>query len=193
MPETKEPIFFSSPAEWRRWLQRNHSKAGEVWVGFHKRATGKPSLTWPESVDEALCFGWIDGVRKSIDASAYKIRFTPRKTRSVWSAINIKRAAELIEQKRMAPAGKKAFEARTDDRSVLYSYEQRKNPKLPVALAKKFRASKKALAFFESQAPWYQRTATWWVISARKDETRLKRLETLIADSAAGRRIAPLS
>jgi uncharacterized protein YdeI (YjbR/CyaY-like superfamily) len=178
-----KPTFFSSLALWRAWLEENHESAPELVVGFYKRDSGKPSITWPESVDGALCFGWIDGVRRSIDTESYSIRFTPRRLRSVWSAINIKRVGELKKLDLMHPAGLKAFEARSGDRSEIYAYEQRKGAKLDGKCAKQFRANKKAWEFFRAQPPWYQRTASWWVISAKKEETRHKRLAQLMKDS----------
>jgi len=177
----------------RNWLEDNHATASELWVGFYRRASGKPSITWPELVDEELCFGWIDGVRKGIDDVSYSNRITPRKPRSTWSAINIARAKELIRQGRMRPAGLKAFERRTGDRSAIYSYEQRKAARLEPEAERAFRFNKKAWAFFESQQPSYRRTAIYWVISAKREETRRKRLATLIRDSQAGRSIRPLS
>ena len=175
-----KPKFFAAPDKWRAWLEEHHAKRDELWVGFHKRATGRPSITWPEAVDGALCFGWIDGVRKSIDTASYKIRFTPRKPRSVWSAVNIKRATELNNLGQMHPAGLAAFEKREGSRSEIYSYEQRKSARLPRQYADLFQKQSVAWAFFKAQAPWYQRTTTWWVVSAKKEETRLKRLSTLI-------------
>jgi uncharacterized protein YdeI (YjbR/CyaY-like superfamily) len=186
------PTFFGTPADFRAWLDRHHETAQELLVGFFKKDTGKPSITWPESVDEALCFGWIDGVRRSFDESSYTIRFTPRKTRSTWSAVNIKRAEDLIRQGRMHPAGLKAFEGRAGERSGIYSYEQERAV-LDEADERRFRANKKAWEFFQAQAPWYRRTAIWWVISAKKAETRQRRLDTLIEDSAQGRAIAQLA
>jgi uncharacterized protein YdeI (YjbR/CyaY-like superfamily) len=188
-----EPIFFEVPAEFRAWLEEHHADEAELLVGFHKKGTGRPSLTWPESVDQALCFGWIDGVRRSLGEHSYTIRFTPRKARSTWSAVNIKRAKELIEQELMRPAGLAAFERRSDDRSRIYAYEQRKQAKLDPAAEQEFRANSKAWAFFSEQAPSYRRTATYWVISAKKEETRRKRLKTLIEDSAAGRTLRHLT
>jgi uncharacterized protein YdeI (YjbR/CyaY-like superfamily) len=180
--------FFKSPADLRAWFEKHHDKEPELWVGFYKKDSGKPSITWPESVDEALCFGWIDGIRKSVDDVSYKIRFTPRRPRSVWSAVNIKRVAELTQQKRMRPAGEKAFAARVENRSGIYAYEQRK-PELPEQYDKKLRQNKAAWEFFKSQAPSYRKVATWWVVSAKKEETRLQRLEKLIEVSAEGRRL----
>lgn len=188
-----EPIFFATAAEFRTWLRKNHRTATEVLVGFHKRATGVPSITWPEAVDEALCFGWIDSVRRSIDEQRYTNRFTPRKSRSNWSAINVKRAKELIELGRMTAAGLAAFEARSDDRTAVYSYEQRKAATLDPDQGARFRRNAKAWEFFQAQAPWYRRAAVHWVVSAKREETRRKRLATLIGDSARGRRIGPLT
>lgn len=188
-----EPIFFETPADFRAWLEEHHADRSELLVGFHKKGTGRPSLTWPESVDQALCFGWIDGVRRSLDEHSYTIRFTPRKARSTWSAINIRRAGELIEAGLMTPAGLAALERRSDDRSRIYAYEQRAQAKLDPAAEKEFRANRKAWAFFSEQAPWYRRNATYWVISAKKEETRRKRLRTLIEDSAAGRTLRHLT
>jgi uncharacterized protein YdeI (YjbR/CyaY-like superfamily) len=185
------PTFFRSPAEFRRWLERHHAEAPELWVGFHKKGSGRPSITWPESVDEALCFGWIDGVRYRIDDTSYRIRFTPRKPRSVWSLVNVKRVAELKKLGRMAAAGLAAFAKADPKRSGIYSYE-RQNAKLDAASEKRFRANKSAWAFFKAQAPSYQRLTTYWVVSAKREETRRRRLVALIAGSAAGRRLGLL-
>jgi uncharacterized protein YdeI (YjbR/CyaY-like superfamily) len=187
-----EPIFFKTPAQFRKWLLKNHAVAKEFWVGFHKRDSGKPSMTWPESVDEALCFGWIDGIRKSVDESSYTIRFSPRKSKSIWSAVNIKRAQELIELGRMQPAGLEAFQNRKEDRSRRYSYEQQ-GSKLAAEYEKKLRANRKAWKFWSAQPPWYQRTTGWWIISAKKEETRLRRLNQLIACSANEQVVPPLA
>ena len=187
-----DPVFFESPAAWRRWLAANHAKADELWVGFHKRATGRPSLTWPESVDEALCFGWIDGVRKRIDAERYVIRFSARRSGSIWSAVNVERVAELTRRRRMRAAGLRAFKDRTEARTAIYSFEQRTDPKLPPALLKRFKANAGAWRFFAAQPPGYRRMMTWWVINAKKDETRLRRLAKLIDISASERRIDPM-
>ena len=187
------PRFFATPRDWRTWLEKHHTNAEELWVGFYKRDSGRPSITWPESVDGALCFGWIDGVRKSIDALSYMIRFTTRKARSTWSAINIRRVGELRKAGLMHPAGLAAFEKRDVDRSAIYAYEQRKTAKLPPDFAKQFRAQSEAWKFFQSQPPWYQRTSTYWVISAKREETRSKRLATLIDCSARKRSIPSLT
>lgn len=186
-------LFFATPADFRAWLDKNHAREQELSVGFYKRDSGQPSITWPESVDCALSYGWIDGVRNSIDEISYRIRFTPRKPSSIWSAINVKRVAELTKLGLMRPAGTKAFEARKGDKTGIYAYEQRKNAKLPPAFEKQFRANKKAWAYFQAQPPWYQRTASYRVISAKQEETRQKRLDQLIKDSAAGRPIKELT
>ncbi len=184
--------FFKTPAQFRKWLEKNQATAQELWAGFHKKDSGKPSITWPESVDEALCFGWIDGIRKNVDETSYTIRFTRRKTGSIWSAVNIKRAQELIELGRMQPSGLLAFQNRKEDRSRVYAYEQQ-GPSLGDEYEKRMQANPTAWKFFRGQAPWYQRTATWWVISAKQEVTRLKRLDQLIADSAKQQRIGPLT
>ncbi|WNG43648.1 bacteriocin-protection protein [Archangium minus] len=188
-----KPTFFATPAEWRSWLEKHHAREPELLVGFYKRDSGKPSITWPESVDQALCFGWIDGVRKRVDDVSYTIRFTPRKARSIWSNVNIKRVQELTRLGLMHPAGLEAFEKRAEDKSGIYSHEQKDNPTFTEEYEKKLKANKKAWTFFQAQAPWYQRSATHWVVSAKKEETRLKRLTTLIEDSANGRTIPLLT
>ena len=187
-----KPKFFPSPSAWHAWLEEHHEKHDELWVGFYKVGSGKVSINWPEAVDGALCFGWIDGVRKSLGESSYVIRFTPRRERSVWSAVNIRRVAELSALGLMRPKGVRAFEKRTGKRSEIYAYEQRKGAKITGAHEKQFRANKKAWKFFKAQPPWYQRTASWWVISAKKEETRLKRLSQLIEDSENQRTIREL-
>ena len=187
-----KPTFFSSSPDCRAWLEQHHEKHQELWVGFHQRDSGKPSITWPEAVDGALCLGWIDGVRKSLNETSYVIRFTPRRLRSVWSAVNIKRVAELTKLGMMRPAGVQAFERRTGNRSEIYAYEQRKGVKLGGKHEKAFRANKKTWEFFQAQPPWYQRTASWWVISAKKEETRLKRLAQLVEASEHERTILEL-
>jgi len=188
----KEEIrFFATPKEWRAWLKQNHAKTASVRVGFYKKGSDKPSITWPESVDEALCFGWIDGVRRSLDKESYEIRFTPRKPTSIWSAINVKRVAELEKEGRMQPAGRAAFERRKEGRTAVYAYEQRETAELPPAMRKKLDANKKARAWFESQAPYYKRLAAYWIVSAKKEETKEKRLAELIRCSAEGRPVPP--
>jgi uncharacterized protein YdeI (YjbR/CyaY-like superfamily) len=188
-----EPLFFATPADFRRWLTEHHESARELWVGFHKTGSGRPSITWPESVDEALCVGWIDGVRKRIDEESYKIRFTPRKATSTWSAVNIKRMAELTSQGRVLPAGLQAFEKRSEKKSGIYAYEQRGAAKLDEAAEQQFQAEKAAWEYFQAQPPWYRKTATWWVVSAKKEETRQRRLTVLIEASAEGRAIRELT
>ena len=187
------PTFFATPAEFRAWLEEHHAEARELWVGFYKVGSGRPSITWPEAVDEALCFGWIDGVRKGIDDASYIIRFTPRQARSTWSAVNIKRAQELIDLGLMHPSGLKAFAARAEEKSGIYAYEQRDAARLDEADERRFRDNSKAWDFFQAQAAWYRKTAIWWVVSAKKEDTRRKRLATLIEDSEHGRTIAPLT
>ena len=182
--------FFAKPADFRKWLEKNHDKAPELLVGFYKKGSGKPSITWPESVDEALCFGWIDGVRRSIDDERYSIRFTPRRSRSIWSNVNTKRFAELEKQGRVHPSGAEAFKKRDPKRSGIYSFEQReKTQTLGAPYEANLKANKKAWAFFEAQPPGYRRMASLFVMSAKKEETRLRRLAVVIAESAAGRRI----
>lgn len=192
MVSIRKPIFFATPTEWRNWLAKHHKTETELWVGFHKKGTGKPSITWPESVDEALCFGWIDGIRKSLGPDSYVIRFTPRKRTSVWSNVNTKRVEELTRAKRMRAAGVAAFNARDPKKSGIYLFEQRQSAKLSDADVRKFKANKKAWEYFQSISPGYRRLATFWVTSAKRDETRARRLATLIADCAAGRKIGLL-
>ena len=187
------PRFFATPAEWRAWLEEHHATAPELWVGFHKRGSGRPSITWPESVDQALCFGWIDGVRRRIDDDRYAIRFTPRRKGSTWSNSNLKRVEELSRLGLMRQAGRDAHAARTVAKSGIYAYEQRKRAKLSPVLEARFKRNRKAWAYFQAQPAWYRRTAVWWVVSAKKEETRERRLVTLIEDSAAGRAIRQLS
>jgi uncharacterized protein YdeI (YjbR/CyaY-like superfamily) len=188
-----EPTFFPTPEAFRAWLAENHERERELLVGFYKVGSGKPSITWPQSVDEALCYGWIDGVRRSLGDEAYTIRFTPRKAKSTWSAVNIKRVGELIELGRMQPAGLKAFHAREESNSRIYAYENRDKAAFDPALEARFRANEKAWNFFQAQPPGYRKTTTHWVVSAKQEATRLRRLDLLIADSGAGRRIDMLN
>lgn len=183
-----KPTFFKTPAEFRKWLAKHHDSESELLVGFYKKDSGKPSITWPESVDQALCFGWIDGIRRRVDDLGYSIRFTPRKPRSIWSAVNIKRAGELIDEGLMQPSGLKAFEARQENRSGIYSYEQR-TAALPPDYEKLLKKNKVAFKFFEAQPTSYRKAVNWYVVSAKKEETRLKRLSNVIEHSASGRRI----
>jgi uncharacterized protein YdeI (YjbR/CyaY-like superfamily) len=194
MPKaTVRPTFFATPAAFRAWLERHHDTAKELLVGFYKTNSGKPSITWPQSVDEALCFGWIDGVRKSLGAEAYTIRFTPRKPRSIWSAINVDKVAQLKKLGKMRPAGLRAFSLRTQERTGVYSFERYRAAELTPEQERTLRKNRKAAAFFDAQPPGYRRTAIHWVISAKREETRERRLKLLIADSAAKRRIGPLT
>ncbi|GAC1651630.1 MAG: YdeI/OmpD-associated family protein [Gemmatimonadaceae bacterium] len=185
--------FFVDPDAWRRWLALHHETVTELCVGFYKKGTGKPSITWPEAVNVALCYGWIDGVRKRIDETSYRIRFTPRRPRSIWSHVNFRRAAALTDAGLMSPAGLNALGARVAARSGVYAYEQRGEASLSPAEGKRFRGDQAAWAFFHSLPPSYRRTAIWWVVSAKRAPTRERRLATLIADSAEKRRIARLA
>lgn len=184
-----DPQFFATPADMRRWLKKNHATTSELWVGYYKVDSGKRSITWPESVDEALCYGWIDGIRKSIDQLSYKIRFTPRRPDSVWSDVNVKRIAVLDESGRMTAPGLAAFALRKEARSGVYSHEQPAT-ELAAPYSDKLRANAKAWDYFNAQAKSYQKAVIWWVMSAKREETQLRRLAQLISDSEAGRRIA---
>lgn len=190
-PSMPEPLFFATPVQFRKWLEKNHVTSTELWVGYYKKATGRPSITWPEAVDEALCFGWIDGIRKSIDDESYMNRFTPRRATSIWSRVNIGRVAALTAEGRMRPAGLAAFEKRK--KTGVYSFEQAERPGLDAAAEKEFRKHRKAWSWFQQQAPWYRRTAGFYVMSAKKPETRARRLARLMADSEAGQRIGPMA
>jgi uncharacterized protein YdeI (YjbR/CyaY-like superfamily) len=191
MTSPDSPIFFSAAAHFRTWLAEHHDSKDELWVGFYKKATGKPSITWPESVDEALCFGWIDGIRKSVDDQAYAIRFTPRRPGSHWSKVNLERVSVLIEQGRMAPAGTRAYEARDPERSARYSYE-RERARFTREQERELRSNADAWAFWKAQPPGYRKLTTHWVVSAKREETRARRLARLIEDSANGLRIKEL-
>jgi uncharacterized protein YdeI (YjbR/CyaY-like superfamily) len=183
------PTFFKAPAEFRAWLARHGAIESELVVGFYKRESGRPSMTWSESVNEALCFGWIDGVRTRIDEHSYKIRFSPRKPTSIWSAINIKKVRALRAAGRMTNAGVDAFARRSEERSRAYSYEQAKRAVLEPAQEAEFKKNKKAWKFFEAQPPSYRRMAAWYVVSAKRPETRQTRLTKVIHASANGVRI----
>jgi uncharacterized protein YdeI (YjbR/CyaY-like superfamily) len=183
-----KPKFFRAPADFRTWLEKNHTTATELWVGFYKKNSGKPSITWPESVDQALCFGWIDGIRKRVDQISYQIRFSPRRCGSIWSAINIKQAEELVRQKEMRPAGLEAFAARIENKSGIYSYEQR-STELSEPYATLMKKNKAAWNFFEKQPPSYRKMIGWWIVSAKKEETRTARLTKLISESAKRKRL----
>jgi uncharacterized protein YdeI (YjbR/CyaY-like superfamily) len=183
-----KPTFFASPSAFREWLERHHADADVLWVGYYKKSAGKPSITWPESVDQALCFGWIDGVRKSFDDESYMIRFSPRKPGSIWSSVNIKRAKALIEQGQMRPAGLKAFEARKENKSGVYSYEQR-SVDLPEPYERLLKKNKAAWRYFEKESAYYRKAVFWWIVCAKKEDTRMKRLDQLVACSEKGERI----
>jgi uncharacterized protein YdeI (YjbR/CyaY-like superfamily) len=185
------PTFFNTPAEFRAWLESNHDSADELILGLHKKGSGKPSITLREAQDEALSFGWIDGKAQSIDEKSWAIRLTPRRPGSVWSAVNIKAAHDLIASGRMTPAGLAAFEKRDEKRAKRYSYE-RENPKFDAASEAAFRENMKAWQFFRAQPAGYQRLHTWWVMSAKREETRQKRLAVLIEMSERRRRIDPM-
>jgi uncharacterized protein YdeI (YjbR/CyaY-like superfamily) len=180
--------YFKSAKNFRNWLKKNHATTQELWVGYYRKASGQPSITWPESVDEALCFGWIDGLRKGVDDLRYTIRFTQRRQGSIWSAVNIKRARELSEKGLMKPTGVAAFAARRENRSGIYSYEQR-SANLDGTYEKRLRRNKAAWDFFYAQPPSYRKAIGWWIVSAKQEATRLKRLEKLIRESAKGERL----
>jgi uncharacterized protein YdeI (YjbR/CyaY-like superfamily) len=183
--------FFPTQSDLRKWFTRNHKQSDEIWVGYYKKDTGEKSITWQESVDEALCFGWIDGIRKSINEESYKIRFTPRRKGSNWSAVNIKRIKELIKLGLVKPAGLKVFKNRDAKKDEQYSFEQQK-VELPKTFEKKIKANSKAWEYFIKLPPYAKRLSTWWVISAKREETKLKRLDILIQCSEEGRKIPPL-
>lgn len=184
--------FFPTPDEFRKWLEENHDEETELWVGYYKKATKKPSITWPESVDQALCFGWIDGLRKKIDEEAYRIRFTPRKSDSHWSMVNLKRIKELKKDGLVNPSGLKVYNQRTKEKTAKASYEQ-KNAALPSDYLAQLKKNRRAWKFFsDSLSPSIQKQCIWWVISAKKEDTQLRRLATLIECSEKGEKIPPL-
>ncbi len=187
-----DAIFFKNQLEFRAWLKKNHHKKKELQVGFYKVGSGKLNMTWSQSVDEALCYGWIDGVRKSIDETRYMIRFTPRKTTSIWSSVNIKKVSELTKAGLMQPAGLEAFSHRKEEKSSIYSYEKEPD-QLSEAFLKEFKSNKKAWNYFQTRPASYKNPATHWVMTAKQEGTRLKRLKELIADSEAERRIKRLT
>jgi uncharacterized protein YdeI (YjbR/CyaY-like superfamily) len=188
-----KPLFFATADAFGAWLEEHHETATELVVGFHKKATGRPSLTWPESVEQALRFGWIDGVRRSLGDESYTIRFTPRKPTSNWSAVNVAKVEELKARGLMAPAGLRAYEARTPERTGVYSFERSEPAVLPADFERRFRANSGAWEWFAGRAAGYRRTATHWVVSAKRAETRLRRLQQLIDCSAEGRNVPPLA
>jgi len=187
-----KPQFFATPADLAAWFAKHAATEQELLVGYYKKGSGKPSVTWPESVDEALCVGWIDGIRRSLDEDSYTIRFTPRRPTSTWSAVNIARVKVLQSEGRMTAAGLAAFEKRADERSAIYAHEQRQNAALEAEEEKRFKANKTAWAWFQAAPLSYRKIALHWVVTAKRPETRQKRLLTLIEDSANGIRIAPL-
>jgi uncharacterized protein YdeI (YjbR/CyaY-like superfamily) len=191
--EPGNPRFFRTSAAFRTWLEANHDRRTELWVGFHKRATGEPSITWKEAVDQALCFGWIDSVRKRVDEGSYTNRFTPRKPSSTWSAVNMQRFGELRDLGLVHRAGLQAFERRSEAKTGVYSYENRHRAAFDRAQTRRLKANRTAWAWFSAQPSWYRTAATWWVVSAKREETRERRLSTLIQDSAAGRAVKPLA
>jgi uncharacterized protein YdeI (YjbR/CyaY-like superfamily) len=188
-----EAIFFETPSELRAWLEEHHATESELWVGLYKKASGRRSLTWSEIVDEALCFGWIDGKAQGIDEHRYRQRLTPRRRNSNWSAVNVAKVAELRAQGRMTPAGEAAFAARREDPPGTLSYDRRHEAAFDGEQEASFRAKAPAWEWFAAQSPSYRSMATFWVVSAKRPETRARRLATLIECSAAGRRVPPLS
>jgi uncharacterized protein YdeI (YjbR/CyaY-like superfamily) len=187
-----KPKFFKTPPEFHDWLEQNHDSMVELLVGFHKKGSGKKSITYAEALDEALCYGWIDGVRKSIDDTSYTIRFTPRKPRSIWSNINVRHVERLKKEKRMQPPGLKAYAARDEKRTGVYSFENRPQELSP-EYKKKFQVNKTAWKFFQAQPPYYVKVCSFWVMSAKKEETQLRRLGQLIEVSARNERLGLLS
>jgi uncharacterized protein YdeI (YjbR/CyaY-like superfamily) len=188
-----KPTFFATPEEFRAWLEDNHERATELLVGFHKKGSGKPSITWPESVEQALCFGWIDGVRRSLGDESYTIRFTPRKPSSTWSRVNLEKVEELKRRGLMRQAALRAYEERREAKTGIYSYEQREAAELPADYKERLRANPAAWEFWSSCPPSYRKAAVWWVVSAKKEETRVRRLARLIEDSQSGRTVPPLT
>jgi uncharacterized protein YdeI (YjbR/CyaY-like superfamily) len=187
-----KPKFFSTPEQFRAWLASNHNTATELLVGFHKKSAGKKSITYAEALDEALCFGWIDGVRKNFNETSYTIRFTPRKPRSIWSLVNVKHVERLQKEGRMQPPGLEAFARRDPERTGIYAFE--KAPKeLPAEYGRSLRKNKTAWQFFEQQPAYYRKTVTHWVTSAKKEETRLRRLQQLIESCEKGVRVGLLN
>jgi uncharacterized protein YdeI (YjbR/CyaY-like superfamily) len=188
MPTPTDVTYFRSPADLRKWFRANHATAGELWVGFYKKDSGRASVTWPESVDEALCVGWIDGIRKSLGGESYTIRFTPRRKGSIWSAVNITRVSVLTAERRMRPMGREAFAARRENKSGIYSYEQRRD-RLEEPYAGFLKKNKAAWAFFEAQPPGYRKVLGWWIVSAKQEATRMSRLKILIDACVKGKRL----
>jgi len=183
---TAEPLFFAGPEEFYGWLEAHHAEESELWVGYYKKATGKQTMSWSQAVDQALCFGWIDGVLRRIDEETHMQRFTPRKAGSNWSKVNVEKMARLEAEGLVAPAGRKAFEARRADRTGIYSFERGEPAELPRDFAERLRANGAANEYFEGRPPWYRRTCAHWVTSAKREETRLKRMDQLIDCSEQG-------
>jgi uncharacterized protein YdeI (YjbR/CyaY-like superfamily) len=188
-----DAIFFTNPAELRAWFEKNHETASELWVGFYKKATKRPTITWSEAVDEALCFGWIDGKLQRIDDERHRQRFTPRRKGSNWSEVNVAKVGELRAAGRMTPAGEAAFAARPALEPGALTYERRHEAAFDTEQEAAFRANVAAWRWFEAQSPSYRQTATFWVVSAKRPETRVRRLDQLIDCSAEGRRVPPLT
>jgi uncharacterized protein YdeI (YjbR/CyaY-like superfamily) len=186
------PKFFRSPAQLHEWFEKNHAGKQELWIGFYTVKSGKKAATYKEVLDEALCYGWIDGIRKNQDEDSYKIRFTPRKKKSIWSNVNTKRMKELISEGKVRPAGMEAYKLKEEKRAGVYSFEQKEHKLLP-SYQKKLKANKKAWTYFSNKAPWYQRTCIHWIMSAKQEATQLKRLNQLIVDSSEGRTIKHLT
>jgi uncharacterized protein YdeI (YjbR/CyaY-like superfamily) len=181
--------FFKSGTDFRRWLEKNHSSADELWVGFYRKDSGKGGITYAQALDEALCYGWIDGIRKKLDDISFTTRFTPRKPNSIWSNVNVAHVSRLTQEGRMMPPGIAAYERKTDARTGVYSFE-RETASLHPEMVREFRKNRQAWKFFEAQPPYYRRLAAWYVISAKRQETRDMRLKRLIDDSARGDRLA---
>ena len=186
-----KPTFFSTPAKFRQWLEQNHDRTTELLLGFHKKSSGKKSITYPEALDEALCFGWIDGVRRNLDETSYTIRFTPRKPRSIWSLVNVKHVERLKKEGRMHAAGLEAYARRDPERTGIYAFEN-KPKQLSPEYEKTFRQHKRAWKFFEEMPPSFKRTTIFWIMSAKKEETRLRRLQQIIQNSENGVRSGAL-
>jgi uncharacterized protein YdeI (YjbR/CyaY-like superfamily) len=184
-----KPHFFKTPADFREWLDKHYETETELLVGFYKTNSGKPSITWPESVDEALCYGWIDGVRKSLGEESYTIRFTPRKPTSIWSAVNIDKMEMLMKKGLVKPAGITAFEKRKESKSRIYSHERTEDAKLPAEMEKEFKANKPAWEFFIKQAPSYQKVMLHYITTAKQEKTQQARFEKLLNASAEGKRV----
>jgi len=182
------PIFFSNHSEFHVWLEQNHQSESELWVGYYRKETGKPSMTWSDSVDQALCFGWIDGIRKKIDDERYCIRFTPRKPGSTWSRINIAKVEEMTRLGLMFPAGLEVFRLRKENKSGIYSFENEIRD-LPDEYSRIFKKNSAAWKFYSAQPPSYRKTMTHWILSAKQEVTKMKRLERLISESEANKRI----